>query len=248
MSFLSNLGNSMLGFSDKATLIFLGAESGNSNTVNGTISSDTMTALRTATKAVVSGATAVSPDIHRVTVQYNPSSLSIEANAESMQFASLQQNIDSSVPNQNERPPSVVLTVEMFFDAVNTSDAFMSDKLRLSVGDAVSKVSGLINQEYTVQPQTNGLIAALLHYRHRWVSFCWADMSFTGQLSEVQADYSMFSVSGRPVRSKVRIKIHQSVKSEADSEYWNDIMDSAFQKGNLGSKGLAGNLLNVNFL
>jgi hypothetical protein len=190
---------------------------------------------------------------HAMQVQYNPASLSIQANAESIPFTYLQQNVDSGIPNQSPRPPMVVLSVELIFDAVNPSDAFMLDKLRLSAGNAVSDISGLIQAEkggYTVQPHTNGLIAALMRPNTRMVTFRWADMAFTGQLIEVQAVYTMFSVSGKPVRSRVRMNIAQQVESSADLQYWDKALDNAFSESNeIGGRGKAselGNLLNLN--
>jgi hypothetical protein len=172
---------------------------------------------------------------HVMQVQYNPASLSIQANAEAVPFTYLQQNIDSGIPNQSPRPPMVVLSVELIFDAVNPADAFMLDKLRLSAGSVVSDISGAIQAKqggYTVQPHTNGLVAALMRPSTRVVTFRWADMAFTGQLIEVQAVYTMFSVSGKPVRSHVRMNIAQQVESSSDLKYWDGVLDRAFSNNN----------------
>lgn len=185
-------------------------------------------------------------------VQYNPSSLSIQANAEAIPFTYLQQNIDSGIPNQSPRPPMVVLSVELVFDAMNPKDAFMAEKFSLSTGGAVSSVAGVLQAGkggYTVQPQTDGLIAALMRPSTRVVTFRWADMAFTGQLIEVQAEYTMFSVSGKPVRSNVRMNIAQQVESNADIQYWDKALDNMFSAGPMaGGKGAGqtlGNLLNL---
>lgn len=185
-------------------------------------------------------------------VQYNPTSLSIQANAEAIPFTYLQQNIDSGVPNQSPRPPMVVLSVELIFDAMNPKDAFMAEKFSLSTGGIVSSVAGGIQAAkggYTVQPQTDGLIAALMRPSTRVVTFRWADMAFTGQLIEVQAEYTMFSVSGKPVRSKVKMNIAQQVESDADIQYWDKALDTMFSSGDeAGGKSAGqklGNLLNL---
>lgn len=190
---------------------------------------------------------------HVLQVQYNPSSLSLQANAEPIPFTYLQQNVDNGIPNQNFRPPMVVLGVELMFDAMNPQDAFMMDKARLSAGTAVSNVSGIVQNVkhggYTVQPQTEGLVAALLRPETRLVTFRWADMAFTGQLIEVRADYTMFSVSGKPIRSKVFMNIAQQVESGADVSYWDKAIDKVFgESSSVALKGLgqkAGNLLNL---
>lgn len=185
-------------------------------------------------------------------VQYNPTSLSIQANAEAIPFTYLQQNIDSGIPNQSPRPPMVVLSVDLIFDAMNPKDAFMAEKFSLSTGGIVSSAAGVAQAAkggYTVQPQTDGLIAALMRPDTRVVTFRWADMAFTGQLIEVQAEYTMFSVSGKPIRSKVRMNIAQQVESDADIQYWDKVLDTTFSgNGEAGGKDMGqklGNLLNL---
>lgn len=186
-------------------------------------------------------------------VQYNPASLTIQANAESIPFTYLQQNVDDGIPNQSSRPPMVVLSVQLVFDAMNPKDAFMAEKFTsISTGGIVSSVQGAAQEKYggyTVQPQTNGLVAALLRPHTRVVTFRWADMAFTGHLVEVQAEYTMFSVSGKPIRSTVQMNIAQQVESSADIQYWNKALDKAIadkelEKGKGYDQSL-GNLLNL---
>lgn len=185
---------------------------------------------------------------HVMRVQYNPSSLMFQANAQPIPFTYLMQNIDEGVPNQNNRPPMVVLSVELIFDAMTPSDAFLMDKTRLAETAAAGVVSA-VKGGYTVQPQTDGLIAAILRPQTRLVTFRWADMAFTGHLIEAQADYSMFSGSGRPIRSKVRVNIAQQVESGADIQYWNDAVDKMFESGGFqdlkNTAQAVGNLLNL---
>ncbi len=186
-------------------------------------------------------------------VQYNPSSLTIQANAESIPFTYLQQNIDNGIPNQNARPPMVVLSVQLVFDAMNPKDAFMAEKFTsISIGGIASSAAGVakaMEGGYTVQPQTNALLAALMRPSTRIVTFRWADMAFTGQLIEVEADYTMFSVSGKPIRSTVQMNIAQQVESDADLQYWDKALDKAIadktlEKGKGYDQSL-GNLLNL---
>ena len=110
-------------------------------------------------------------DVCVMQVQYNPSSLSIQANAKPIPFTYLQQHVDSGIPNQNLRPPMVLLSVELIFDAMNPQDAFMMDKVRLSAGTMASNAAGIVKNVkdggYTVQPQTEGLLAALLRSNTR---------------------------------------------------------------------------------
>ena len=95
-------------------------------------------------------------------------------------------------------------------------------------------------------------IGMIMRKSTRLVTFQWSEMSFTGEVTEVHADYTMFSVSGRPVRSQVRINISQRVDSGSDSQYWNKAFDKCFGSQNVSAisggksqmEGLS-NLLNI---
>lgn len=253
MSLVSTLANSALGSVQKALLIIHKSDASQID------SSQVAVSAANALQGAAAGLSATSTALRGaglntsvMKVQYNPTSLSIQANAEPIPFTYLQQNIDSGIPNQSPRPPMVVLSVELIFDAMNPKDAFMKEKISLSTGGIVSSVAGAAQAAkggYTVQPQTDGLIAALMRPSTRVVTFRWADMAFTGQLIEVQAEYTMFSVSGKPVRSKVRMNIAQQVESDADIQYWNKALDNMFGNGNeAGGKSAGqslGNLLNL---
>ena len=253
MSLASTLADSALGSVQKALLIIHKLDASQIDSSQVAVSAANAlqgaAAGMTATSAAMQGA---GMNTSVMKVQYNPTSLSIQANAEAIPFTYLQQNIDSGVPNQSPRPPMVVLSVDLIFDAMNPKDAFMAEKFSLSTGGIVSSVAGAAQAAkggYTVQPQTDGLIAALMRPSTRVVTFRWADMAFTGQLIEVQAEYTMFSVSGKPVRSKVRMNIAQQVESDADIQYWDKVLDTTFSgNGEAGGKDMGqklGNLLNL---
>lgn len=254
----TDLGNSVLGNIEKAKLYIYnvtGAEKIDSRSVvdstaqalAGASSAAVSSAVSAATSALAAGGRNV--NTHVMTVQYNPSTLAIQANADAIPFTYLQQNIDNGIPNQNLRPPMVMLSVELIFDAVNTQDAFMLDKLRLSAGSIISDAAGGIKAAsggYSVQAQTNGLLATVMRPSTKTVTFAWADMAFTGQITEIQARYTMFSPSGKPVRSVVNLNIAQQVESASDSSYWENALDGAFEdSGTMNTKKLGQNLENV---
>lgn len=258
MGALETLGTSGLGSIAKALLVIHKLPE-QSDSATATVAHQTELALNltssigTAVSTLTgtsSALKAASLDACVMQVQYNPSSLSILANAKTIPFTYLQKNLDSGIPNQSSRPPMVVLSVELIFDAMNPKDAFMAEKYAsISTGGAISSVAGAVQGEYTVQPQTDGLIAALMRPSTRMVTFRWADMAFTGQLIEVQARYTMFSVSGKPIRSIVQMNIAQQVESESDLQYWDQALDKAFDSGALDQGKSAaqtlGNLLNL---
>lgn len=253
-SMAKDAGESALGIVSKALLIL--NTDVDSTLGQGTVNQQTLRMLAGVSSSLKEAASA--SGYHKLEVQYNPNTISIQANAKPTPFQYLQQNIDSGIPTQNFRDPSVVLSVELTFDAMNPKDAFMLDKLRISAGDAVSAVSGVVKNltgnGYTVQPQTNGLIAALIRDSTRSVTFKWADMSFTGELTEASATYTMFSVSGKPIRSVVHLNITQQVNMESDISYWDKAFDRSFgEKDNASTSGgrsfanRYGNLLNIGF-
>jgi hypothetical protein len=196
-------------------------------------------------------------DAHVLQVQYNPSSVEFSANAEPMDAKRLQANVVSDIPPQFTRPPSVMLSVDLVFDAMNVKDSFMSEKLSLKPSDVVAAPAAILNREkYTVQPQTNALIAMLMSVNSRQATFYWSGLAFYGIVTEAEARYTMFSVSGRPVRSIVTIRMRQDLEKN-DGAYWNKAFDKCFggadMEGNLGDFGgqstgqYTGNLLNLSF-
>jgi hypothetical protein len=170
----------------------------------------------------------------------------------------LQQNVVAEIPPQFTRPPSVVMSVQLVFDAVNVKDSFMADKFRLSVSDAiggaVTAVRVLRGKKFTVRPHTNALLYMLMRKESARVTFHWADMTFHGLVNEVHARYTMFSVSGEPVRSFVDLSITQRVTGNTENQYWEKAFDKCF--GEQDTDGLfggqqtgqsVGNMLNLGF-
>ena len=120
MSLASTLADSALGSVQKALLIIhkLDASQIDSSQVAASAANALQGAAAgmAATSAAMQGA---GMNTSVMKVQYNPTSLSIQANAEAIPFTYLQQNIDSGVPNQSPRPSMVVLSVELIFVAMN---------------------------------------------------------------------------------------------------------------------------------
>lgn len=184
-------------------------------------------------------------------VQYNPSSLTIRANAREVQIKSMQQSIDSSALIQQNRPPSVVLSVTLIFEAINPQDAFMADKFRISAGDTASAIRGGIaaaQKTNTVKNHINGLIGMILNHDTRKVTFLWRDMSFTGCVEEINSDYTMFNMAGNPIRGSVTMNIVQSLSGPEELGVWNNAFDNNFKEESGGKSvmGKMGNLINVN--
>lgn len=252
---LADIGRSIIGSPKKAILIFgqvltdsdLSSVSKAAKS-SANVAEKTKQCLESGASTVTGGAELSPPQV--LEVQYNPASIQFSANAQSVRVNGLQNNVDNSVINQITRPPSVSMQVDLIFDDVNVKDAFMSEKFRLSAGDIVADVAAVANAfmgGYSVQKQSNGLLSATHHETNRFVTFQWADMVFSGELMSVEVKYTMFSVSGRPIRSVVTLRIMQMIASTADSRTWNQKkFDECFNNKQNRSIGQAvGNLLNI---
>lgn len=226
--------NSLLGNANKAMLILFTGETAR-GLKNNEIADAAASALAKSASAMVNnmnGCNLTGPigNFRVLEVQYNPSSIQIQANAEEQPLLRLQQNLDESVPNQLQRPPSVTLHVDLFFDAVNLSDSFMWEQFTLGLsGQTVTNIASLAAKNagkvWSVQDQTNGLLGAMMNKNTRFMIFKWADMTFSGELTEAIAKYTMFSTTGRPVRSTVTLRITQNVESQDDIKYWKNAFD-----------------------
>jgi hypothetical protein len=191
---------------------------------------------------------------HALQVQYNPSSISFNANVEPINFKSLQSRGGDVGLSQHGRPTSVTMSVQLVFDAMDAKDSFMADKFRLSASDAAQIAAARFGgKKYSVRPHTNALLAMLMRKESACVTFHWADMTFHGLVDKAKARYVMFSVSGEPVRSFVDVSINQ-IEQSFDNKYWTKAFDKCF--GDEGASGdfggqlkgqYVGNMLNLGF-
>ena len=78
------------------------------------------------------------------------------------------------------------------------------------------------SDELDVACVTNGLAALMTDKTMTRLEFCWGDMSFKGQLTGIQAKFTMFSKEGAPMRATVDISLNR--------ENENDLYDSAFDR------------------
>ena len=148
--------------------------------------------------------------------------------------------------------PTVEMSVELIFDHVTIADAFMVDKLRQGVvTTAVTAASAIANKGAkvnTVRTEVEGLIGALRNAHTRNITFTWADFSFKGILKDVAAEYTMFSVEGRPIRARVMLRIQQE-QEEAVKESWKNDFKAAFGASAVSSAASklrsATNLINI---
>lgn len=166
------------------------------------------------------------------TVQFNPSEMSIGAKGEQLQKQSTAQRPGEQpeVETFKVEPPSVTFSVSLIFDHVMNQDAFLADKIIPTAAMAAGNVRKLGGTEYSVRPEIEGLLAVLQNRYTRLITFQWGDFSFTGSLESVDAEYTMFSISGRPIRGTVSLQVTQSCAYETMVR-WQKDYQKAFGSG-----------------
>lgn len=182
-------------------------------------------------------------------VQFNPASLQLDSsNAFSQKRDLSGTNDDQNTVNDTVTVPTVDLTVTLKFDKMNIYDAFMFDKVTSGVSSTtVTNIVTLgADLIFTVQPYVEGFISALRNPYTQSMTFQWADFSFRGRLRQLQAKYTMFSVSGHPIRADVQLRLRQDLRS-TEMQKWKAQMETMLgQKDALQTfQQQAGNLLNL---
>ena len=184
-------------------------------------------------------------------VQFNPSKLTMNASA-------VPKSIPDAASGQSRtiaaEDPKLMLTAILLFDDMDTYDSFMWEKYTsgLSVKGVANAVKGVQDAAgkrkiHSVQGQVESLISALRNPYTRSISFRWADFVFIGQLSAIQARYTMFSTTGRPVRAEVLLRIQHEMDPKM-LQAWYKNFDTAFsgETKNLVTAGqYVNNLLNL---
>lgn len=184
------------------------------------------------------------------TVPFNPASLSIYSHSSPIRVQAPGPVDKQEASTQVTKNASTTLSVQLQFDAVNLHDAFMADKIQLTAQSAGMHIAELATEKtFSVRPQINGLLAVTMDPGLKRVTFAWGGFRFTGTLSDVSAKYTMFSVSGEPVRGQVDLTLEESHES-LDQQRTEEAFDALFQGTGLtgsavGISQLAGNLLGL---
>ncbi len=187
-------------------------------------------------------------------VQYNPTSIRMQTTTgmQTDYSGGSMGNMSNSMIVQNNVPTSTTLSVQLVFDEVNIFDAFMVNNVGSPVGSAVQAAGYFVGKDHTVQPQIEGILSLLTMDVTRQVVFYWSKMSFRGELTGVQANYTMFNKSGDPIRGVVNLSIRQGEQPEIyDQDCWNRAYENMFVKGkangaDLFTKVTNNNVLNLN--
>ncbi len=192
-------------------------------------------------------------------VQYNPNSIYMETLAGSqMDYQSTTMgDAASNMLRQNVEPTATILSVELLFDQVNAQDSFMVSNLTPNAGNVLTAGRDLVKGSYSVKPQMDGIMSLLTRPVTRHVIFFWSKMCFQGELTNVNAKYTMFNTKGNPVRGTISMSIRQSDDPDATYEntYWEQAFTKVFGKStdvtnlkgkSTASKVMSNTVLNLN--
>jgi hypothetical protein len=184
-------------------------------------------------------------------VQYNPSELSLSATASSERVRDLRAREDGTSPVVQESPlaGTIELSMSLWFDKMSAATSFMLDKTAAptSAAGAANLVKSFM-KEASVRDEVEGFIAALRNPHTQCISVHWADFTFPGVLYSVNAQYTMFSVTGLPVRAKVSIRVRQEANTHAIDTWVKRDFDAAFggdQSNLVRPEQQVSNLLNL---
>ncbi|MBO6215149.1 MAG: hypothetical protein J6N76_06390, partial [Lachnospiraceae bacterium] len=172
-------------------------------------------------------------------VQFNPSTLNISGFS-----GGSYELVDYSGKGAGAKTtplhPNLSLNVTLVFDQMDLSNSFPMDSIDFSISanamKAMKAVQGMTNyMPISVQAATEGLVAALSNQYTRLVCFAWGkQIRYKGVLKSVNANYKLFDIMGRPVRSEVALSIYLADKDvmaaggESKLGIWKEAYDEAF--------------------
>ena len=188
------------------------------------------------------------------TVQFNPSSLRLSGHSGGY-VSKLDYNAKDDEASVTPVDTTISLSVDLLFDSMEPQDAFMGDKVSSSTtsigkGIANAALTAAGKKKKTVQRQVEGFIGAIRNEHTRLITFHWGDMSYSGVLRNVGVEYTMFNVTGEPVRAIVGLTIMCADASIwANSvAVWQERYKHAFEGGSesfVNTSQKIGNLLNL---
>lgn len=184
-------------------------------------------------------------------VQYNPSSIQMQtATGSQLDYSGGSMgNMANNMIIQNIVPTSTTMNVQLIFDEVNMYDAFMVNNVNSPVGAIAQAAKYAVEKEHSVQHQIEGILSLLTMDVTRQVVFYWSKMCFRGELTAVQANYTMFNKSGNPIRGVVNLSIRQGEQAELfESSYWGKAYENLFTKGKADGKSTLSKVTNNNVL
>ena len=201
------------------------------------------------------------PKKKRFVVKFNPSQITfqgagggkVEKRDYEVEHPDPEHKVDISYQEMQTR---IQMNLQLIFDDYERTQAFMSEKGTDVSAWARTGIVGIANavtkRTYSVRPQVEGFIGALINPYTRKISFSWGSMEYAGVLNYVNVEYTMFSTDGNPIRAIVNLGIllvDETLDYKSMGQWQNSYMQ-VFGKGDQTNLGNAmqnvGNLLNIN--
>ena len=193
-------------------------------------------------------------------VKFNPSQISFRAQGgmkvAKKNFAETAGDNQVVEIHYQDMHPRIEMNVQLIFDDCERTDAFgfekFGDGMALARTAISSGVKGAQGTVYSVKPQVEGFIGAMRNAKTRKITFHWCGMCYTGVINSIDAEYTMFSMAGHPIRAIVNLGILCVDESLGDNNMgqWEQSFRQAFGTSdgtNLESAMQnVGNLLNIN--
>ena len=183
-----------------------------------------------------------------IKVQYNPSNIRISSsNGRRIRPNAVAGGNEMGLQESN-LPFRTTLSMELFFDDTDNSDAFSSLdggvwsqtgmlKNGISAGLNYLKTGSTV-RGHTVQDISELFISAAVNPLYRLIIVVWNTMVFAGQIHSVDLEYLMFNSVGNPIRSKVRLEV-MATDRRGDDEEHNADWEAIYEKMFPASKTLA---------
>ena len=170
-------------------------------------------------------------------VQFNPSSLNISGfsggSYEIMDYGGT-----NKAAKTTPIDTTLQLSVNLIFDQMDLANSFPMDSIDFSISNAMMTalkgVTDTHQMNISVQAATEGFIGALSNPYTRLVCFKWGELEYKGVIKNVQANYKMFDIIGRPVRSEVALSIYLADKEitsgggQTNLGFWDKAYRNAF--------------------
>lgn len=176
-------------------------------------------------------------------VQFNPASIQLSSIGGDDDVQRTNYTQDGAGISRGAIGLHMELSVKLIFDQISNYGAFTQDMFTLSTSRAASQaasaVGGAISELFggptaSVQMIVESFIATMRNENTRRICFQWGEFYYEGILSRINTTYTMFDLSGNPVRAEVQMILYL-VDDDIDkefNEYWYDAYYEAFIAGN----------------
>lgn len=177
-----------------------------------------------------------------IEVQYNPATVVISASGGTYMSMDRSGNIGSASASavvERHQPTQKKCSFTIIIDDCEENDAFgfsgnTSMTLSNMAGTAASAAGTLLGKKHSVKEKCEALMGLVMDSHLQDMVFCYGKMVFHGQLVSCNTKYTMFNLSGNPIRAEVRMTLLQVADPtlyEFDMIEWQNKWEKAFKTG-----------------